>query len=417
MDELSYTRGMHVVFIEPRFPANQRHFVRALKEVGATVTAIGEGSKDSLSGDMRSWLTHYEQVNSVVNEEAVLNAARFIHARKKIDRIEAVVEAHIMPTAHVREALGIAGTSARSAWLCRDKPSMKELLRKGGVSCAQSTAAGSIDEIVAFAKEVGFPLIIKPRDGAGASGTSRVTNLAELNQAAKALGVDKGRSVAVEEFIEGHEGFYDTISIGGRVVLDFATHYYPNVLEAMRTRWISPQFVTTNRVDSAPAYQELKAMGAKVVELLDLGTSATHMEWFSGPKGLKFSEIGCRPPGVRAWDLYNVANDLDLYREWAMALVHHRPSARPSRRFATGIIALRPECDGQITGYDGLGRIEQAFGQWIIDAHLPAAGTPTQPVSAGYMANAWMRFKHPDFDELRRMLDAVGQTVKVRARE
>ena len=41
---------MHVVFVEPRFPSNQRFFVKALKEVGATVTAIGEGSKDSLSG-------------------------------------------------------------------------------------------------------------------------------------------------------------------------------------------------------------------------------------------------------------------------------------------------------------------------------------------------------------------------------
>ena len=408
---------MHVVFIEPRFPSNQRHFVRALKEVGATVTAIGEGSKDSLPGDMRGWLTHYEQVNSVVNEEAVLKAARFIHARKRIDRLEASVEAHIMSTAHVREALGIAGTSSKSAWLCRDKPSMKELLRKGGIACAQSTAAGSVEEIIAFAKEVGFPLIIKPRDGAGASGTSRVTNFAELQQAARELGVDKGRSVAVEEFIEGHEGFYDTISIGGHVVHDFVTHYYPNVLEAMRTRWISPQFVTTNRIDSAPAYRELKVMGAKVISLLELGTTATHMEWFAGPKGLKFSEIGCRPPGVRAWDLYNVGNDLDLYREWAMAVVHRRPGARPSRRFSAGLIALRPECDGEITGYDGLGRIEQAFGQWIIDAHLPPAGTRTQPVSAGFMANAWIRIKHPDYDEVRRMLDAVGQTVKVRARE
>lgn len=36
---------MRVVFIEPRFPANQKYFVRALAEVGATVIAIGEGSK------------------------------------------------------------------------------------------------------------------------------------------------------------------------------------------------------------------------------------------------------------------------------------------------------------------------------------------------------------------------------------
>ena len=408
---------MHVVFIEPRFPANQRHFVRALHDVGAVVTAIGEGSKDSLPGELRQWLTHYEQVDSVVNEASVLRAARFIHQKKRIDRIEAVVEAHIMPTAQVREALGIAGTSTQSAWLCRDKPSMKELLRKGGVACAQSAAVSSIAEVLAFAKEVGFPLILKPRDGAGASGTSRVENLAQLHEAARSLGVEQGRSVAIEEYIEGHEGFYDTLCIGGRVVHDFATHYYPNVLEAMRTRWISPQFVTTNRIDGAPAYQEVRQMGQRVIELLGLGTTATHMEWFAGPKGLKFSEIGCRPPGVRAWDLYNVANDIDLYREWANGLVHRRPGARTSRRFSAGIIALRPECDGQITGYDGFGQIEQAFGQWIIDAHLPPPGTPTQSVSAGYMANAWLRLKHPDYDELRRMLDAVGQTVKVRARQ
>ncbi|MFT3712025.1 MAG: ATP-grasp domain-containing protein [Archangium sp.] len=407
---------MHVVFIEPRFPTNQRFFVRALKEVGATVTAIGEGSKDSLNGEMRQWLSHYEQVDSVVNEGAVLRAAKFINSKKRIDRLEASVEAHIMSTAKVREAMGIEGTSVKTSFLCRDKPSMKAALREAGIPCAASSAVSSVEEAIEFAKQVGFPLILKPRDGAGASGTARVNSIADLQRAASELGLDKGRSVAIEEFIEGHEGFYDTITIGGRIVHDFATHYYPNVLEAMRTRWISPQFVTTNRIDSAEGYQELRKLGAKVVRALDIGTSATHMEWFAGPKGLKFSEIGCRPPGVRAWDLYNVANDVDLYREWAMAVVHGRPGARLSRRFSTGIIALRPTQDGRIAGYKGVDKVERAFGQWMIDAHLPPEGTPTQPVSAGYMANAWLRFKHPDYDQLRSMLNTVGETVKVIAR-
>ncbi|MEN9800621.1 MAG: hypothetical protein RL653_4318 [Pseudomonadota bacterium] len=407
---------MHVVFIEPRFPANQRHFVRALKDVGATVTAIGEGSKESLSPDLREQLSHYEQVDSVVNEGAVLRAARFIHSRKPIDRLEAVVEAHIMAAAKVREAMGIPGTSVRSSWLCRDKPAMKEVLRKGGVRCALSTAANSVQEIVDFAKEVGFPLILKPRDGAGASGTARVNNAEQLLAAARELGVDGGRSVAVEEFIEGHEAFYDTLTVRGRVVHDFASHYYPGVLESMRTRWISPQIAVTNRIDSAPAYNDVRAMGQKVIELLGLETTATHMEWFIGPKGLVFSEIACRPPGVRTWDLYNVANDVDLYREWANLQVHGRPGARLSRRFATGLIALRPECDGRVTGYDGWDAIERAFGPYIIDAHLPPPGSPTGPVAAGYMANAWIRFKHPDYDGLRRMMTLVGENLKVRAR-
>ena len=48
---------------------------------------------------------------------------------------------------------------------------------------------------------------------------------------------------------------------------------------------------------------------------------------------------------------------------------------------------------------------------------LPSApaGSPTQPVEAGYMANAWMRMRHPDYDQLRQMLEYVGRTVRVRA--
>src|SRR6188768_1746281 len=108
---------MHVVFIEPRFPTNQRYFVRALAQVGAKVTAIGEGSKDSLDGELREQLLHYEQVGSVVDEGAVLEKVRWIQGRMQVDRLEAVVEAHIMCAAHVREACGIPGTSVRTAFL------------------------------------------------------------------------------------------------------------------------------------------------------------------------------------------------------------------------------------------------------------------------------------------------------------
>ncbi|HEX4421726.1 MAG TPA: hypothetical protein VH165_27635 [Kofleriaceae bacterium] len=405
---------MHIVFVEPRFPANQKLFIRGLAEIGVTITAIGEGGKASLDDDLQRWLTHYEEVGNVTDEAQVLGAVRFIQSKRPIDRLEAVVEAHIMPIAKVREAAGIPGTSVRTAFLCRDKPAMKEVLRAGGIPCAQSIGASTAAEVHAFAERVGFPLILKPRDGAGASGATRVDSTAELEAALASFG--HARSIAVEEFIDGHEGFYDTLAINGDIAHDFVTHYYPNVLEAMRTRWISPQFISTNRVESAPAYAEVRELGAKVVRLLGIETSATHMEWFFGPKGLKFSEIGCRPPGVRTWDLYNAGNDIDLYREWAMAVCAGRPSQTASRRLAAGIIAIRPDRDGHIAGYEGLEKIGNMFGGNLIDLHLPPIGSPTQGVEAGYMANAWLRFKHHNYDELRGMLDIVGQTVKVRAR-
>jgi carbamoylphosphate synthase large subunit len=404
-----------VVFIEPCFPANQREFVRALHDVGARVTGIGERPKEALDDALKHWLFHYEQVGNVTDAGQLERVVRWAQERVRINRLEAVVEAHVMAAARVREACGISGTSVHTTFLCRDKPAMKETLRRAGVPCAQSTGASTADEARVFATRVGYPVIVKPRDAAGASGTYKCDNARELEAALQAFHVDAGGSVAVEEFIEGHEGFWDTITIGGRVLHEFACHYYPNVLEAMRTRWISPQFITTNRIDSAPGYVELKKLGRQVIDALGIGTSATHMEWFFGGRGLKFSEIGCRPPGVRAWDLYAAANDFDIYKEWAMAVVHGKQSQTLSRAYSAGIIALRPDRDGRIMGYEGTEQIERTFGQWILDAHLPSPGTPTQPVEAGYMANAWIRMKHPDYDELRHMLDTVGRTVKVRA--
>ncbi|MGD0606318.1 MAG: ATP-grasp domain-containing protein [Streptosporangiaceae bacterium] len=406
---------MNIVLVEPFFPANQRQFARALAQAGATVIGIGEYGADVLDDQLKGWLHHYEQVSSVTDVDAMTRAVRWVQDKLWVDRLEATVEAHTMPAAQVREACTIPGTSVRTAWLCRDKPSMKEALRTAGVPTAASAAVSNAAQAHAFAGQTGFPLILKPRAGAGASGTVRVDDAASLDHALGAFGAEGVSSIAVEEFIEGHEGFYDTITVNGAVALDFVSHYYPNVLEAMRTRWISPQFVATNRIDTAAEYAELRDMGARVVTALGIETSATHMEWFFGPKGLRFSEIGCRPPGVGAWDLYSAGNEIDLYREWANAIVAGGVAGTPSRRYASGIVALRPSQDGVISGYDGVDELQRQYGEWVIDAHLPPPGTATQGVAAGYMANAYVRMRHPDYDTLRGMLDAVGRTLRVYA--
>jgi hypothetical protein len=406
---------MNVVFVEPFFPANQSHYARALAEAGATEIGVGESTAGALYDQLKVWLQHYEQVPSVTDVEAMTRAVRWAQDKLWVDRLEATIEAHIMATAQVRQACSIPGTSVRTAWLCRDKPSMKQVLREAGVPTAASAAASSAAEALAFAEQVGFPVILKPRSGAGALDTMRADDAASLDHALGIFGGQGAESIAVDEFVEGHEGFYDTITISGQVALDFVSHYYPNVLDAMRARWISPQFISTNRIDTAPEYADLREMGKRVIAALGIETSATHMEWFFGPKGLKFSEIGCRPPGVGAWDLYSAGNDIDVYREWANAISHGETGSAPSRRYASGIVALRPDRDGAITGYTGVEEMRQRYDEWVIDAHLPSPGTATHPVEAGYMANAYVRMRHPDYDALRGMLDAVGRTLHVYA--
>jgi hypothetical protein len=409
---------VNIIFVEPSFPANQRRFVHALASVGANVYGIGESDEAHLGDDILGALRGYYRVGSVTDVGQMVEGVRHFQDRVWVDALEATVEAHTMPAAYVREATGIPGTSVRTTWLCRDKPSMKEALRQAGVPTAASAAVDTAAQARDFARQVGYPLILKPRSGAGAQGTVRVDSDEDLSRALAAFGAEGATSIAIEEFVEGHEGFYDTISLDGRVVHDWATHYYPNVLEAMRHRWISPQFVTTNRLDDPAGndfYGQVRELGRRVIHALGIETSATHMEWFYGPKGLKFSEIGCRPPGVGAWDLYSAANEVDVYREWAHVITHRAPEQPMKRTYAAGIVALRPDRDGRIQGYSGIDEIQRRYGEWIIDGHFPPEGHGTQAVEAGYMANAWVRLRHPDYDTARAMLDDVGRTIHVYA--
>src|SRR2546423_6561918 len=161
---------MNVVFVEPFFPSNQRQFPRALAEAGATVIGIGEYPADALDDQLKGWLHHYERVPSVTDVDAMTRAVRWVQDKLWVDRLEATIEAHTLAAAQVREACTIPGTSVRTAWLCRDKPSMKQVLREAGVPTAASAAVRRAPEAPAVAGQGGLPLLPKPDRRPGAAG-------------------------------------------------------------------------------------------------------------------------------------------------------------------------------------------------------------------------------------------------------
>ena len=117
---------MNIVFVEPAFPQNQRRFVAALAGVGAHVVGVGESPEQDLGDDLRGQMAAYYQVRNVTDVHQLDEAVQWAQNLMWIDRLEATIESHQMAAAEVREARGIPGTSLRTTWLCRDKPSMKD---------------------------------------------------------------------------------------------------------------------------------------------------------------------------------------------------------------------------------------------------------------------------------------------------
>ncbi|HLU39058.1 MAG TPA: ATP-grasp domain-containing protein, partial [Planctomycetota bacterium] len=324
---------MHVLFLAPDTHIYNHGFLHGLKSIGARVSGIGPGPREALRPGARRLLDDYRQCAHMLDHDRLLAAVRALGRAPEIDRVETIDEPLVEPAARLRESLGVPGLSSATARLCRDKVAMKDLLRRHGIPCAQSTGAASADEVRAFAERCGYPVIVKPVAGFGTLDTHRADDAAQLERVLTKTRFGDGRRVAVEEFVDGHEGFYDTITDARGVRTDFAAHYFPGCLEAAQQRWISPQIAVTNRID-ADGYRELREVGRKVIDVLGIRCSATHMEWFFGSKGLKFSEIGARPAGEKIWDMYRVGNDLDVFREWALALFDRPAEGSPSRRLA-----------------------------------------------------------------------------------
>lgn len=399
---------MHVVLIAPHFPAGQRRFLRALKNVGAGVTGIVDAPVERIDSEVLGLLDAVEVIGNVTSEQQVYDAVRRIQQRGPwVHRLEATIEAHVLTAAKVREHTGIPGTPSEVVLRCRDKVLMKSFLAEHGIPTAAHAGVRTVEEARTFAQRVGYPVILKPRDGAGAAGTYRIDDEAELHRVYASL---QDPDVALEEFVTGHEGFYDTVTVNGRVVMDFVSHYYPNVLPAMRDPHTHAMILATNRADLA-SYGELRDLGQTVIRELGIETSATHMEWFYGPKGLKFSEIGARPPGVNFWDVYSAANELDVYTEWARAVCWGDVHATPSRRYSAGLLSIRPTAQGTVQGYSGVDAMQAKYGPNIVKAHLPPPGSRTQSHEAGYLANAWIIARHPDYDACKAMLDDIGETL------
>jgi hypothetical protein len=113
--------------------------------------------------------------------------------------------------------------------------------------------------------------------------------------------------------------------------------------------------------------------------------------------------------------MYCVANDFDVYREWASAVVRGKTIEKPTRKYSVGSIQIRPDRDGRYAGHEGLETVYRNCRESIYEMSIPSPGTPTQPLEKGWLVNTWFRLQDPDYDRVREMMDFIGRTVKARA--
>ena len=175
---------MNLVFISPNFPTYYWNFCKSLRERGVTVLGIGDAPYDDLVNETKESLVEYYRVNNLQNYDEVYRAMGFFIGKYgRIDYIESQNEFWLELEAQLREDFNIHhGLRPKELEVMKFKSKMKDVYKKANVPTAKYKVFKDDQELLDFCKEVGFPIVVKPDNGVGASSTYKLKNNKQVKE-------------------------------------------------------------------------------------------------------------------------------------------------------------------------------------------------------------------------------------------
>lgn len=405
---------MKVVFLMPHYPPEMRQYTRGLAEVGASVLGIGDQPAAALPPEVKPHLSDYLHVPRIMDEDDVVQRAHAWLRGREVDRVLANWEPLTLTAAKMRERFGVPGMSYDVTRGFRDKQLMKERVAAAGLRVPRSFRARTIAEAKRAAEAVGYPLIVKPIAGAGSADTYRVDDDKELMRVLAAT--KHVAEVSVEEFIDGEEFTFDTVSKGGVPLYTNVAQYLPKPLTARSVETINPIIITVRDL-AQPRLAGGMALGPQVLRALRMGDGFTHGEWFLTSKGeAVFGEIGCRPGGAHLVDQMNYTSDIDLFREWARVVCWgdmRGPRAVTDRKYNVAIVFFRARGHGKITRIEGLTEFVREHADHLCDERLLRPGTQRRDWKQTLLSDGHLIVRHPDWDRAKALADQAAHQIRM----
>ena len=401
----------NVVFVAPFFFETTLGFVDAVSRLpGVRLALVSQEALDRLEPGLRGRLVAHVQVERALDPRllrgAVEEAGRDLGS---IDRLLGTLEELQVPLGEIRDRLGLQGMGAEAARNFRDKAQMKRALAAHGLPCARHRLVRSSPDALDAARDIGFPLVVKPPEGAGARSTFRINDESALIECLRGMAPSPELPLLLEEFLVGREHSFDSVCVGGELVWSSINHYFPTPLEVLREAWIQWCVVLPREVDR-PGYDLIRAAAARALPALGMRTGLSHMEWFEREDGsIAISEVGARPPGAQFTKLISAAHDFDLNRAWADLVVNDRFEPRP-RPYAAGAVYLKGQGRGSVREIHGLDQAQRELGPLVFAARLPELG---QTPSGSYEGEGFVILRHPETTVVENGLRRVLELVRV----
>jgi len=388
---------MNVIHFSPHFPDNYYPFSVGLKQAGANALGIGDAPYESLRPELQGALTEYYRVDSMEDYDQVLRAVGYLtHRYGKIDRIDSFNEHWLDLEARIRTDFNMFGLKTDTIETVKRKSKMKERFQQAGIAVARGRVVRDIDAGRALIRETGYPVVAKPDRGVGAMHTSRIRSDAEL---AAFFRIKPDADFIMEEFIDGDIMSFDGLTDrDGKIVFCTGHAYMSGIMETVN----EDDHIYYCSFRELPV--DLEAAGRAAVKAFDVRERFFHIEFFRTRKDGKIValEVNMRPPGGYTTDMFNYANDIDIYREWANVIVLNEFRAAYSRKYHCCYIG-RKNGKHYVRSHD---QVVRELGSLLV-FHTPVSGVFRPAIGDhGYLVRS------ADMDEIRKSIQTVHETER-----
>lgn len=309
------------IFISPNFPTNYWQFCAELKKNGLNVLGIGDQPYDELSQELKNSLNEYYKVNSLENYDEVYRAvAFFTYKYGRIDWLESNNEYWLERDAMLRTDFNISsGFHTEDMPRIKYKSKMKEFYTKAGIPVARYHLVDNVENCQDFIKLVGYPVIVKPDNGVGASHTFKLSSDQDLLQFFNEKEADT--QYIMEEFIDAEVNSYDAvIDSNGDPMFETGNVTPDSIMDIVNNSDNSIYHIVKN------LSEDVRAAGRATVKSFGVKSRFVHFEFFRllkdydgmGKKGdVVALEVNMRPCGGFSPDMMNYANSTNVYKIWA----------------------------------------------------------------------------------------------------
>lgn len=326
---------MNFIYLSPHFPPNYYQFSVHLRKFGANVLGLADEPYDKLRPELKNALTEYYRVNDMHNYDELVRAlGYFTHRYGKINGLDSHNEYWLETEARLRTDFNIPGFDNDVIAKVKNKSEMKKQFIKAGVRVARGKVMRTPKEVQKFIDEVGYPVVAKPDVGVGAAKTYKINSPQDL----AFFWNDKLPVPYIfEEFIQGQIYSFDgLVDQDGKLVFYTAHRYSNGIMETVNED--TDIYYTSLR--QIP--EDLEAAGRAILKVYNLRGRFFHFEFFRTTKGEVVAlEVNMRPPGGLTTDMFNYANDTDVYREWANIIVNNRFEGKNDRPYHCAYIGRK----------------------------------------------------------------------------